>query len=924
VTWALSECVHLQNERIPDSDGLRQQATAAAICERLQRQPGLVLADEVGMGKTFVAFAVATSILYATDRQKPVVVMMPPAVAEKWPRDWTVFKENCLDDDAPIIRATPTAVRRGSDFLKLLDDPPARRFHIVFLTHGALSSSLNDPFIKLAIVRHAFRYQRRLSRQKAAFCRWADRLLNDRQFTQARVAKLLDVPPSSWRGEWRKLRGIQLDDDPVPSAATRIFGLVDLGPLREALANIPLKNSANIDARLALTRLRLAEAVQAVWAASLRHLSESLPLLVLDEAHHVKNPTALARLFESKEALRDAEAVGGGGPLGDVFERMLFLTATPFQLGHRELLSVLGRFSGARAPEDAKRRLSEDLARLTATLDSAQAASLSLDHAWGRLKAADLDGLPDSWWSGDSADVPDAVQLVAKRIAEAGERIAEAEAVLRPWVVRHTKEKARLYRSGQQIVRPDAQDIGLELSGHAIMPFLLTARAQAIVSLCGLRDCRATRAYFAEGLASSFEAFRETRAQRVQIDDAPYLETSSLPSELTWYLEKIEASLPEDDIGKWSSHPKVQATTQEVVRLWSKGEKVLVFCFYRATGKALRTHISRALTSEIVRLGAESLGLEATDEREVLATIERRADSLLRAESPGARKVLSTVEAIAGPLGLSASDVASLAEVTLRFFRTASFLVRFMDLGSRQTVEAIDEAFEKKDGSGVTLRDQIASFARFLVKLTDTEREGLWQALSKVQTGSIATVDGEFFDPDETAGHREGTLPNVRLANGGVKREIRERLMRTFNTPFFPEVLVASSVMGEGVDLQVACRHVLHHDLDWNPSTLEQRTGRIDRLGSKAAQTGTNIIVYEPYIAGTQDEKMYRVVKDREKWFKVLMGEQVITGEWDTDRLAERQPLPDSLLEKLVVDLRVHRPDGCCETGTGPTEPGRS
>ena len=50
--------------------------------------------------------------------------------------------------------------------------------------------------------------------------------------------------------------------------------------------------------------------------------------------------------------------------------------------------------------------------------------------------------------------------------------------------------------------------------------------------------------------------------------------------------------------------------------------------------------------------------------------------------------------------------------------------------------------------------------------------------------------------------------------------------MLAFNTPFFPEVLVASSVMAEGVDLQQDCRHVIHHDLDWNPSTLEQRTGR--------------------------------------------------------------------------------------------------
>jgi len=97
--------------------------------------------------------------------------------------------------------------------------------------------------------------------------------------------------------------------------------------------------------------------------------------------------------------------------------------------------------------------------------------------------------------------------------------------------------------------------------------------------------------------------------------------------------------------------------------------------------------------------------------------------------------------------------------------------------------------------------------------------------------------------------------------------------MLAFNTPFFPEVLVASSVMAEGVDLHQDCRHVIHHDLAWNPSTLEQRTGRVDRIGSKAETVGQPIVIYEPYLGGTHDEKMFRVVKDRERWFGVVMGQ---------------------------------------------------
>jgi superfamily II DNA or RNA helicase len=59
-------------------------------------------------------------------------------------------------------------------------------------------------------------------------------------------------------------------------------------------------------------------------------------LLVLDEAHHLKNTTRLSSLFADEEALADSQAVSRG-PLAGVFARMLFLTATPFQLGHHEL-----------------------------------------------------------------------------------------------------------------------------------------------------------------------------------------------------------------------------------------------------------------------------------------------------------------------------------------------------------------------------------------------------------------------------------------------------------------------------------------------------------------------------------------------------------------------------------------------------------
>ena len=79
MNWRLSPKVDLRNERVPDEDADRQSRTATEILHRLDNQPGVVLADEVGMGKTYVALAVAVSVLEATKRRRPVVVMVPVA-----------------------------------------------------------------------------------------------------------------------------------------------------------------------------------------------------------------------------------------------------------------------------------------------------------------------------------------------------------------------------------------------------------------------------------------------------------------------------------------------------------------------------------------------------------------------------------------------------------------------------------------------------------------------------------------------------------------------------------------------------------------------------------------------------------------------------------------------------------------------------
>ncbi len=57
----------------------------------------------------------------------------------------------------------------------------------------------------------------------------------------------------------------------------------------------------------------------------------------------------------------------------------------------------------------------------------------------------------------------------------------------------------------------------------------------------------------------------------------------------------------------------------------------------------------------------------------------------------------------------------------------------------------------------------------------------------------------------------------------------RSRVQHTFNHG--GGTLLATDAASEGLNLHQRCRVIVHYELPWNPSRLEQRAGRVDRLG---------------------------------------------------------------------------------------------
>jgi Type III restriction enzyme, res subunit/Helicase conserved C-terminal domain len=87
----------------------------------------------------------------------------------------------------------------------------------------------------------------------------------------------------------------------------------------------------------------------------------------------------------------------------------------------------------------------------------------------------------------------------------------------------------------------------------------------------------------------------------------------------------------------------------------------------------------------------------------------------------------------------------------------------------------------------------------------------------------------------------------------------RETIIKAFNSPFYPDVLVATSVLQEGVDLHYHCSEVIHYGIAWTQGDNEQRVGRVDRMFGKmekqlTTSTSATLPIHYPYLKKTIDQ----------------------------------------------------------------------
>ncbi|MDY6825284.1 MAG: helicase-related protein [Thermodesulfobacteriota bacterium] len=197
-----------------------------------------------------------------------------------------------------------------------------------------------------------------------------------------------------------------------------------------------------------------------------------------------------------------------------------------------------------------------------------------------------------------------------------------------------------------------------------------------------------------------------------------------------------------------------------------------------------------------------------------------------------------------------------------------------MPLKMKEVLTALE-----KQRQGSFRISQTVIFTRFYDTLTDI-RDRLRKVDANMRVGTYSGRGGQFVDP------ATGRLRNVN------RDDIRHRFFRGEI-----DVLVCTDAAAEGLNLQTA-NLVVNYDLPWNPMKVEQRIGRIDRIG----QAHERIYVLNLCYVDSAEQIVYdRLLRRLAQAGDVVGTQQIallpVTGK-EFEELATRELDPEVLLER--------------------------
>lgn len=194
-------------------------------------------------------------------------------------------------------------------------------------------------------------------------------------------------------------------------------------------------------------------------------------------------------------------------------------------------------------------------------------------------------------------------------------------------------------------------------------------------------------------------------------------------------------------------------------------------------------------------------------------------------------------------------------------------------IAAREVLQSDPEVWEgdgdnSRGAHWVEPHPELLTAARRVLEVPDTKLDRLGQVLRELHgLGRQALL---FTWSKATLRYLQksfGDRYRIAVLNGDVKREQRRAIMKDFRGGSY-DFLFANRVASEGLDFEF-CSAVINYDLPWNPMEVEQRIGRIDRIG----QTSEKILIRNFYNAEAIDSRIMFQVLARIDIFQRSIGE---------------------------------------------------
>jgi hypothetical protein len=219
-----------------------------------------------------------------------------------------------------------------------------------------------------------------------------------------------------------------------------------------------------------------------------------------------------------------------------------------------------------------------------------------------------------------------------------------------------------------------------------------------------------------------------------------------------------------------------------------------------------------------------------------------------------------------------------------------------------------DEAIENvmSAESLVELEREIAELRLLELLASEVRASGQdrkWVELRNILQSDEFNPPGEprklivFTEHRDTLNYLEGKIRTllgrpeaVVSIHGGVRREDRRRIQDAFRNDPAVKVLVATDAAGEGVNLQRA-NLMVNYDLPWNPNRIEQRFGRIHRIGQEQVCHLWNLVAH-----GTREGMVFQRLFAKIEQQRAVYGDQIydVLGDSEINR-----SLQDLLIEAI-------------------------